>query len=84
MICCSLGAVALAAGLARRRQLARRLGIAVPLLSIAFLGAAGLLLGQHAGHYAERARLNQRDLLAEILAAPLCSGAPTAAAEASD
>ena len=84
MICCSLGAVALAAGLARRRQLARRLGIALPLLSIALLGAAGLLLGQHAGHYAERARLNQRDLLAEILAAPLCSGAPIAAAEASD
>jgi hypothetical protein len=81
MICCSIGALTLAAGLARRRQLARRLGLALPILSIAMLGAAGLLLGQHASHYAERARLNQRDLLAEVLAAPLCSGAPATAAE---
>jgi hypothetical protein len=81
MICCSVGVVTLAAGLARRRQLARRFGVALPLLSIAVLAAAGLFLGQHAGHYAERARLNQRDLLAEVLAAPLCSGAPATAAE---
>ncbi len=33
--------------------------------------------------YAERAGLNQRDLLAEVLAAPLCSGAPVVAAEPS-
>jgi hypothetical protein len=79
MICCSVGVVTLATGLARRRQLARRLGVALPLLSIALLGAASLFLGQHAGHYAERARLNQRDLLAEVLAATLCSGAPAAA-----
>jgi hypothetical protein len=83
MICCSIGAVTLAAGLAKRRQIARQLGLALPVLSITLLGAAGLFLGQHAGHYAERARLNQRDLLAEVLATSLCSGAPVVAAEPS-
>ncbi|WP_332696925.1 hypothetical protein [Bosea sp. (in: a-proteobacteria)] len=80
MICCSLGAIALATTLARRRRLMARLGLAFPIVLVALLLGATIGLARHAGHYAERARLNQRAVLAEVLAAPICSGAAAAVA----
>lgn len=45
---------------------------------LAGLLAAGIAImpavAEHAGHYAARAEANHRSVLAEILAAPLCSG----------
>jgi hypothetical protein len=59
------------AGLLRRRSLTA---------AMALLGLGGVsiavapALAEHAGHYAARAEANHRSVLAEILAAPLCSG----------
>jgi hypothetical protein len=56
----------------------RRRPSAVNVMALAGLGLIGALLAStaiaHANHYADRARLNERSVLAEILAAPICSG----------
>ena len=39
-------------------------------------------VAEHAGHYAARAEANQRSVLEEILAQPLCSGRAAADDEA--
>jgi hypothetical protein len=50
------------AGGDRRRRLGRRLAVLVP---------------QHLEHYRQRAHAHDRTVLAEIVAAPLCSGGPS-------
>ena len=68
MLCCTLASIA-GATLARgshRRALA---------LTVVVLGT-GLLVAAHLDHYATRAAAHERDLLAEILAQPICTGAP--------
>jgi len=43
----------------------------------AFLAlAVSVFLAHHLLHYAARAEAHQRTILAEIIAAPLCTGAP--------
>jgi hypothetical protein len=75
VICCTLGAVAAATVAARRHQRPslRRLApaFALPVLSLILTGLAAW----HLDHYAARAAANQRTLVAEILAAPLCTRA---------
>lgn len=80
MVCCFLaglmaGNIAVAGrigvGLLRRRSVAAALALLVTtVVSI----AAAPALAEHAGHYAARAEANHRSVLAELLAAPLCSG----------
>jgi hypothetical protein len=36
-----------------------------------------ILIPHHLDHYRERARAHDRTVLAEIVAAPLCTGSPT-------
>lgn len=87
MLCCGLAACTLAAA-ALPRSRGRR-GAAVGarrllLASAAAAAAAALTLGLGAGvaihldHHRLRAEQSQRSLLAQILAAPLCGGAPFA------
>ena len=81
MLCCLLAAVfsgnlavagRIAAGLVRRPSAGK-------IIALAGVGLVGALLAPmavaHVGHYAERAKLNDRSILEEILAAPICSGA---------
>lgn len=79
MLCCAaFGLLALlttAGAAARRRLLALGPGNAA---GIAFgLGSLVLavLVVQHAGHYVSRAEANQRTVLTELLAQPICAGA---------
>lgn len=71
MFCCLAGVAAIAAAASSR--VTRRLQGA--LLGGLALGLTGFATW-HLDHYAARAAANQRDLLAEIRAAPLCSGTP--------
>jgi hypothetical protein len=45
----------------------------VTVLSLALVASAGLA-ARHLGHYTDRARANERTLLAEFMAQPICSG----------
>ncbi len=74
MLCCALGLLALLTG-ASARGLRALLG-AWPMAAIAGGSAAALavLIPHHLDHYRDRARLHDRTLLAEIVAAPLCTG----------
>jgi hypothetical protein len=76
VICCLTGLVV--AGNVAAGGVALR----TPRWRMALLGAmlvAGLAVApavaEHAGHYAARAAANERSVLAELLAQPLCSGA---------
>ena len=80
MLCCLLSA--LTAGnlvVAGRIALLRRWSIA--LLGLAITGAIAIAtapaVAEHARHYASRAAANDRSILEEIMAQPLCSGANT-------
>jgi hypothetical protein len=68
MLCCTLAVIAgaTAGGITRRLKL---------MLAAAALGPL-LLAAWHLDHFAARAQANERDLLAEILAAPICIGTP--------
>jgi hypothetical protein len=68
MICCSLAS--LLAALTGWRTLRA-------LAPLTFLAAA-LFAALHVDHYAARARLHDRALMAEILAQPFCGGAQRA------
>jgi hypothetical protein len=68
MLCCTLAGIAGAAAGATTRHLKL-------MLAAAALGPL-LLAAWHLDHYAARAQANERDLLAEILAAPICTGSP--------
>jgi hypothetical protein len=43
--------------------------------ALAALLAVSALAAHHLGHYLDRARANQRTLLAELMAQPICTGA---------
>ena len=75
MLCCALGFVALLTG-ASARGLRSLLG-AWPAVVIAGGAATALaiLIPHHLEHYRERAQAHDRTMLAEIVAAPLCTGA---------
>jgi len=81
MLCCLLAAVfsgnlavagRIAAGLVKRPSAGK-------IMALAGVGLVGAVLAPmaaaHVGHYSERAQLNHRSVLEEILAAPICSGA---------
>lgn len=76
MLCCALGLLALLTS-ASARGLKALLG-AWPALAVAATAAASLavLLPLHLGHYRQRAQAHGRTVIAEIVTAPLCSGAP--------
>ena len=77
MLCCALGLLALLTG-ASARGLRALLG-AWPMAMMAG-GAAtvlAILIPHHLEHYRERASAHDRTVLAEIIAAPLCTGAPS-------
>jgi len=73
MLCCALG-VATAGQLGAAWRIRSRRNV-LPVAAIAAV-IAGTTAGAHASHYAARAERNGRGLLAEIVAAPLCTGAP--------
>lgn len=77
MLCCALGLLALLTG-ASARGLRALLG-AWPVAIIAGGSATALaiLAPHHLEHYRQRAQAHDRTLLAEIVAAPLCSGEPS-------
>jgi hypothetical protein len=80
MLCCAaatLGATVLAVH-GRRTASSRRARLAVTLAATAVPAALAVLAAQHLGHYAARAEANDRSLLAEILAQPVCGGAAIA------
>jgi hypothetical protein len=76
-LCCALGLLALLTG-ASARGLRALLG-AWPMVIMAGAAATvlAILIPHHLDHYRERARAHDRTVLAEIVAAPLCTGSPT-------
>ncbi|MFZ0269856.1 hypothetical protein [Caulobacter sp.] len=74
MLCCALGLLALLTG-ASARGLRALLG-AWPAAIVAggLVTVLVVLIPHHLDHYRQRARDHERALLAEITAAPLCSG----------
>lgn len=76
MLCCALGLLALLTG-ASTRGLRALLG-AWPMAIVAggSATALALLIPHHLDHYRQRAHDHDRTMLAEIVAAPLCSGIP--------
>ena len=81
MLCCLLIALLsgnLAAAGRMGLKMLRAPSLARALTLLALTGGAAWLAPAamaHAGHYAEKARLQERTLLEEILAQPLCTGA---------
>jgi hypothetical protein len=69
MLCCGIGVLAIAAAAFWRR----RYSLFGPVVAIAAAGAVAVG-AQHLGHYVERARANERSLLAEFAAQPICTG----------
>ncbi len=77
MLCCLLSAL-MAGNLAVAGRIAfARRGV-IALAALALAGAAAVAtapaLAEHAGHYAARAAANDRSILEELMAEPLCSG----------
>jgi hypothetical protein len=74
MLCCALGLLAVLTG-ASARGLRALLG-AWPVAVVAAGSATALavLIPHHLEHYRQRALVHDRTVLAEIAAAPLCSG----------
>ncbi|MDR7114339.1 hypothetical protein [Caulobacter sp. BE254] len=74
MLCCALGLLALLTG-ASARGLRALLGAwPVAILAGGSATALAVLVPHHLEHYRQRAQVNDRTVLAEIVAAPLCSG----------
>jgi hypothetical protein len=76
VLCCALGLLALLTGAS-----ARGLRVVVGAWPVAVIagGAAttlAILAPLHLEHYRQRAHAHDRTVLAEIIAAPLCSGLP--------
>lgn len=77
MLCCLLTATAasLSPLLANGVRIARgRLLHSAVVMAALSASVVAVFTAQHLGHYAERAYANERTLLAEIIAAPLCTG----------
>ena len=72
MLCCSLAAIVSATAGGATGAQTRRLALALAATALGPL----LLAAWHIDHYAARAQANERDLLAEILTAPICTGTP--------
>lgn len=87
MLCCSLGAFVMATmpmwRTWSRTWLKSALGYAPITTAAAFAIALWMFVAQHLDHYLERAQANDRSLLAEIMAQPLCTGAPAKTSVAS-
>lgn len=80
MLCCLLSAM-----MAGNLAAAARIGVSLAkrpaspaMITLLIAGATGIAvapaLADHAAHYAARAEANHRSVLAEIIAAPFCSG----------
>ncbi|GGL13619.1 MULTISPECIES: hypothetical protein [Caulobacter] len=77
MLCCALGLLALVTG-ASARGLRALLGAwPVAILAGGAVTVLAVLVPHHLEHYRQRARAHDRTVLAEIVAAPLCSGRPS-------
>jgi hypothetical protein len=74
MLCCAVSALAAVAMPMWRTRIAAAFGTAGIVALVAVSAAFAGLAVQHAGHYAGRAHANERTILAEILAQPICSG----------
>jgi hypothetical protein len=74
MLCCALGLLALLTG-ASARGLRTLLGAwPVAILASGAVTALAIVVPHHLEHYRQRAQAHDRTMLAEIVAAPLCSG----------
>jgi hypothetical protein len=80
-MCCALGALLIALITAWRTRLGAVLDWRPRARTAATFGAATIVLvagsalaAEHVSHYVARARANERSVLAEILAQPICSG----------
>jgi hypothetical protein len=74
MLCCALGLLALLTG-ASARGLRTLLGAwPVAILAGGAVTALAIVVPHHLEHYRQRAQAHDRTMLAEIVAAPLCSG----------
>jgi uncharacterized iron-regulated membrane protein len=85
MACCALGALMVATALMWWKRLSAAMSLRTreqlswaPAVTViaASLAISGFTIG-HLDHYVERARANERALLAEIMAQPICTGAPS-------
>jgi hypothetical protein len=78
MLCCLLSAL-MAGNLAAAGRMAFVRNSAIALLGLMITGGIAIAtapaVAEHAGHYAERATANDRSILEELMAQPLCSGA---------
>lgn len=83
MLCCSLGAFVMATMPMWRAWLKSALGYAPITTAAAFAVALWMFVAQHLDHYLDRAQANDRGLIAEILAQPLCTGTPAETSVAS-
>ena len=73
MLCCALGLLALLTG-ASARGLRALLGAwPVAIVAGGSVTALAVLIPHHLDHYRQRAHDHDRTVLAEIVAAPLCS-----------
>jgi hypothetical protein len=77
MLCCLTGAL-VAGNLAVAGRMAFVRNGAIALAGLAITGGivvvAAPAFAEHAGHYAARAAANDRSILEELMAQPLCSG----------
>lgn len=77
MLCCLLSAL-MAGNLAVAGRIAFVRNSALALLGLAITGGVAIAtapaVAEHAGHYATRAAANDRSILEELMAQPLCSG----------
>jgi hypothetical protein len=77
MMCCSLGAFVMATMPMWRTWLKSTIGYAPTMTAAALAVVAWMFVAQHLTHYLDRAQANDRSLLAEVMAQPICSGAET-------
>lgn len=77
MMCCSLGAFVMATMPMWRTWLRSTIGYAPTMTAAALAVVAWMFVAQHLTHYLERAQANDRSLLAEIMAQPICPGTQT-------
>ena len=79
-MCCALGLLLLTLAAWRRRAATilfeRRWPLASLVFALILLAAGSAVAAQHISHYLARAEAHQRSVIAEILAQPICSGAP--------
>lgn len=81
-MCCALIALCIAVVTAVRAGLktvlARRLRVAAFAVTVIAVVVGSAFAAEHVRHYLDRAANNERSVLAEIMAQPICSGSNTA------